>query len=450
MGPHAPPAKENMPTNPTDAGPGGDNEAPLPAPPGAPLPRNAPASDYYAPAPAPDLAQATPAATWQAPSYTPPPTRAGSSPLGMMVGMMVIALVAGGAGGYIAGSRAPRLVSGLGAPSNSSAGGTDKVVTDESVAMIEAAKRVDPAVVTITSSGGAVAPLASGSPAPQSEALGTGIIFDSDGHILTNYHVVAGGTVFTVLFATARQPITAKLVGRDPLNDLAVLKVDGRLPGIAQFGNSKDLQPGQRVMAIGSALGDFKNTVTSGVVSALHRTLSGQSEMDDMIQTDAAINHGNSGGPLVNLGGEVVGVNTAIASRDPNSGDVAQGIGFAIPIDRARDVVSELLTRGSVSHPYLGITYKGIDSQLQAQKSLATDHGALVTDIKTGSPADRAGVRVDDIITAIDGVEIDEDNTLFSVLSKHRPGEQVKLSILRKRSKVSADVTLGQRPENLQ
>jgi len=418
-----------MATRPPDATAGSKGDAPLPVPPG----------DLQSPA----------AATWQAPVYTPPPARSGSSPLGLLVVMLAIALLAGGAGGYIAGSRAPRLVSGLGTPSSSGTGRGDRVVTDESVAMIEAAKRVDPAVVTITSTGGAVSPVATGTPAPQSEALGTGIIFDSDGHVLTNYHVVAGGTVFTVLFATAKQPVTAKLVGRDALNDLAVLKVDGRLPGIAQFGNSRDLQPGQRVMAIGSALGDFKNTVTSGVISALHRTLSGRSEMDDMIQTDAAINHGNSGGPLVNLGGEVVGVNTAIASRDPSSGDVAQGIGFAIPIDRARDVVAELLTKGSVSHPYLGITYNGIDAQLQARKSLAADHGALVTDIKSGSPSDRGGLHVDDIIVSIDGVEIDPDNTLFAVLSKHKVGDRVKLAILRHAKKMSVEVTLGQRPDNL-
>ncbi|MFN2463769.1 MAG: S1C family serine protease [Candidatus Dormibacteria bacterium] len=392
-----------------------------------------------------------PASTWQAPAYSPPPARGGTSPLGAMVVMLVIALFAGAAGGYVAGSRAPRLVSGLSAPSTSGASPADKVVTDESVAMIAAARRVDPAVVTITTTAATSdAPLATSSPGPQSEALGTGIIFDSDGHILTNNHVVSGGTVFTVLFAAAKHPITAKLVGKDALNDLAVLKVDGTLPGIAQFGNSRDLQPGQRVMAIGSALGDFKNTVTSGVVSALHRTLSGQkSEMDDMIQTDAAINHGNSGGPLINLGGEVVGVNTAIAGRDPNSGDVAQGIGFAIPIDRARDVVAELLTRGSVSHPYLGITYRGVDPQLQAQKSLASDHGALVTEVKSGSPSDRGGVHIDDIVTAIDAVEIDEENTLFAVLSKHRAGDRVKLSILRKGRKVTAEVTLGQRPADL-
>ena len=436
-----------MPSTPADQGAGWDGGAPLPVPPSDPLVPTYAAAPEYQPSTSADL---PPAATWQAPVYTPPPARTSSFPFGMMVVMLVIALLAGGAGGYIAGTRAPRLVSGLSAPTNSTTGNVDKVVTDESVAMIEAAKRVDPAVVTITSTSSAASPVATGTPAPLSEALGTGIIFDSDGHILTNYHVVAGGTVFTVLFATAKHPITAKLVGKDALNDLAVLKVDGQLPGIAQFGNSRDLQPGQRVMAIGSALGDFKNTVTSGVVSALHRTLSGtQSEMDDMIQTDAAINHGNSGGPLVNLGGEVIGVNTAIASRDPNSGDVAQGIGFAIPIDRARDVVAELLTKGSVSHPYLGITYKGIDSQVQALKSLSVDHGALVTDIKTGSPADHAGVRIDDVITAIDGVELDQDNTLFAVLSKHRVGDRVKLSILRKGSKVSADVTLGQRPDNL-
>jgi 2-alkenal reductase len=432
-----------MPRKPADPTPAEDAEPLLPVPPGDPVTAAIGADS-------PAASELPPPATWQAPAYTPPPARASSTPLGMMVVMLVIALLAGAAGGYIAGSRAPRLVSGLSAPSNPAAGSADKVVTDESVAMIDAVKRVDPAVVTITATGAATAPVASGTPSPQTEALGTGIIFDSDGHILTNNHVVAGGTVFTVLFATAKKPITARLVGKDALNDLAVLKVDGQVPGIAQFGASRDLQPGQRVLAIGSALGDFKNTVTSGVISALHRNLGGQSEMDDMIQTDAAINHGNSGGPLVNLGGDVVGVNTAIASRDPSSGDVAQGIGFAIPIDRARDIVAQLLTRGTVSHPYLGITYRGIDAQVQALKSLPVDHGALVTDVKSGSPADRGGVRGDDIISAIDGVEIDQDSTLFSVLSKHKVGDKVKLSILRKGSKTTAEVTLGQRPDNLQ
>jgi 2-alkenal reductase len=368
----------------------------------------------------------------------------------MMVIFLMLSMIAGAAGGYIAGSRAPRLVSGLAAQSGSTSNAS-QVTTDESVAMIAAARRVDPAVVTITSTGAAQAPLdTSASPAPQSQALGTGIIFDSDGHILTNNHVVAQGDTFTVLFAAAKKPIRAKLVGKDALNDLAVLKVDGNVPGIAQFGASKDLQPGQRVLAIGSALGDYKNTVTSGVISALHRTLGGQSEMDDMIQTDAAINHGNSGGPLLNLQGEVIGVNTAIAARDPSSGDVAQGIGFAIPSDRARDIATQILQTGSVVHPYLGITYRGIDSQLQAQQSLSADHGALVSDVRAGSPADQAGVKKDDIITQIDTQDIDPDNTLFALLSKHKVGDKVKLTILHAGQKRTVEVTLGQRPANLQ
>jgi 2-alkenal reductase len=430
--------------------------AAAPGPPPARAPRVRVASAWppplaaYLPPPAvPELSPPTVNA-WQAPAYSPPPTRSGVVPLGIMVVMLVLSLVAGAAGGYVAGSRAPRLVSGLDAPSGSSSSAS-KVTTDESIAMIEATKRVDPAVVTITATGSGQAPVdTSASPAPQSQALGTGIIFDSDGHILTNNHVVAQGDTFTVLFAAAKRPINAKLVGTDALNDLAVLKVDGEVPGIAQFGASKDLQPGQRVLAIGSALGDYKNTVTSGVISALHRTLGGQSEMDDMIQTDAAINHGNSGGPLLNLAGEVVGVNTAIAARDPSSGDVAQGIGFAIPSDRARDIASQILKTGSVIHPYLGITYQGIDSQLQAQKSLPVDHGALVSDVKAGSPSDKGGVKKDDIITQIDGLDIDQDNTLFALLSKHMVGDKVKLSILRGGQKKTVEVTLGPRPANLQ
>jgi 2-alkenal reductase len=220
---------------------------------------------------------------------------------------------------------------------------------------------------------------------------------------------------------------------------------------VAEFGSSSDLQPGQMVLAIGSALGDFRNTVTSGVISALHRTLGGSSEMDDMLQTDAAINHGNSGGPLVNLSGHVIGVNTAIAGTDPGSGDIAQGIGFAIPSNRARDIALQILAHGTVQHPFLGITYRGIDSQLQAAQSLPVDHGALVSSVTAGAPADKAGIKKGDIILAIDGKTIDSDNTLSSLLSKHSPGEKVKLTVQRPGSSgnLSIEVTLGQRPSNL-
>ena len=170
---------------------------------------------------------------------------------------------------------------------------------------------------------------------------------------------------------------------------------------MAQFG-SKDLQPGQQVIAIGSALGDFRNTVTSGVISALHRTLTGNSEMDDMIQTDAAINHGNSGGPLINLNGDVIGVNTAIAGSDPASGDQAQGIGFAIPSDHAREIALSS-SPGQVAHPYIGVQYQSIDSQLQAAQNLPVDHGALIKAVTAGGPADKAGLKVGDVIVAVGG-----------------------------------------------
>jgi 2-alkenal reductase len=353
--------------------------------------------------------------------------------------------VAGAAAGYFAGTRAPRVVSGL--VSGSLPRGN--VVVAESLAMIDAAKKVGPATVTITAIQGANG--ATPGVTPGAEALGTGIIFDSDGHILTNDHVVAHGDTFTVLFAQGKNPVKARLTGRDPLDDLAVLKVDDKVPGVAEFGSSNDLQPGQLVLAIGSALGDFRNTVTSGVISALHRTLGGSSEMDDMLQTDAAINHGNSGGPLVNLSGQVIGVNTAIAGTDPGSGSAAQGIGFAIPSNRARDIALQILAHGTVQHPFIGITYKAVDSQLQAAQNLSVDHGAFVANVTAGSPAEKAGIKKGDIIVAIDGQNIDPDNTLFSRLSKHNPGDKVKLSVVRSgtNGNLTIEVTLGQRPSNV-
>jgi len=361
--------------------------------------------------------------------------------LGIVVLLLVAAIVAGATAGYFAGTRAPHVISGL--VSGSLPHGN--VTVAESLAMIDAVKKVGPATVTITALQGA------NGATPAAEALGTGIIFDSDGHILTNDHVVAQGDTFTVLFAQGGTPVQAKLTGRDQLDDLAVLKVDGKVPGVAEFGSSTDLQPGQQVLAIGSALGDFRNTVTAGVISALHRTLGGTSEMDDMLQTDAAINHGNSGGPLVNVSGQVIGVNTAIAGTDPASGASAQGIGFAIPSNKARDIALQILAHGNVQHPFIGITYRAIDGQVQAAQHLPVDHGALVSKVTSGSPADKAGIKDGDIVVAIDGQNIDPDNTLFSRLSKHRPGDKVKLSLVRSgtNGNLTVEVTLGQRPSNV-
>jgi 2-alkenal reductase len=407
-----------------------DHQTPAPE-----LPPPAPDSRAQAADPLPE--------PWTPPAYAPTPqARSGGVGFGVVVLLLVAAIVAGSLAGYIAGSRAPHVVSGLVASNDLPKG---KVTVAESLATIDAAKKVGPATVTITATQGAAGG-PSGSSGPTSGALGTGIIFDSDGHILTNDHVVASGDTFTVLFAAGKTQVRAKLTGRDPLDDLAVLKVDDKVPGVAEFGSSSDLQPGQAVLAIGSALGDFRNTVTAGVISALHRTLGGSSEMDDMLQTDAAINHGNSGGPLVNLSGQVIGVNTAIAGTDPGSGDVAQGIGFAIPSNRARDIAVQILAHGSVQHPFIGITYRAIDTQLQASQNLSVDHGALVSKVTAGSPADKAGIKQGDIILALDNQDIDLDNTVFSLLSKHNPGDKVKLTVLRAGKNSTVEVTLGQRP----
>jgi 2-alkenal reductase len=411
---------------------------PDPRTPAAPGPRSTPAPELPPPMAGSPAALPEP---WTPPAYTPPPQPRPGVGLGIVILLLVAAIVAGAAAGYLAGTRAPRVISGLASGSLP----RGNVTVAESLALIDAAKKVGPATVTITALQGAAGAT------PSAEALGTGIIFDSDGHILTNDHVVAQGDTFTVIFAQGGKPVQAKLTGRDPLDDLAVLKVDGKVPGVAEFGSSNDLQPGQLVLAIGSALGDFRNTVTAGVISALHRTLGGSSEMDDMLQTDAAINHGNSGGPLVNVSGQVIGVNTAIAGTDPGSGSTAQGIGFAIPSNRARDIALQILAHGTVQHPFIGITYRAVDSQLQAAESLSVDHGALVSSVTSGSPAEKAGVKKGDIVVAIDGQTIDLDNTLFSRLSKHNPGDKVKLSLVRSgtNGNLTVEVTLGQRPSNV-
>jgi 2-alkenal reductase len=404
--------------------------------------------------PPPITAAGGDAPSWTPPAYSPPPRPRRGVGAGLLVLIVVLAVLsgtaAGLAGGYLAATNAPARYSGLVNPTGGGVRGGQVSVAD-SLAMIEAVKKAGPATVTITAttSGGTDAAASPGLTSGV-EALGTGIIFDSDGHILTNDHVVAQGDTFTVLFAEGKTSVSAKLIGKDAIDDLAVLKVDQAVPGVAQFATSKDLQAGQQVMAIGSALGDFRNTVTSGVVSALHRTLTGNSEMDDMIQTDAAINHGNSGGPLINLNGDVIGINTAIAGADPNSGDQAQGIGFAIPSDHARDIALLLLKNGKVDHPYLGVTYRPVNPQLRAAQNLPTDNGALVSDVSGGSPADRGGIKKGDIIVSLAGTDLDLDHTLFSVLSQHRVGESVKVTIIRSGgSRQTLDVTLGTRPANL-
>ena len=315
-----------------------------------------------------------------------------------------------------------------------------------------AVKVAGPAVVTVintlsTQSGGQFGRQFGGGIAPQ--ASGSGVIIDGKGYILTNNHVVEQEQSLEVVFANGTKA-PATLVGTDAFSDLAVIKVSGTMPGVAQFGNSDTLEVGQPVVAIGSALGDYQNTVTEGIVSGLHRTVTDANSpsLQDLIQTDAAINHGNSGGPLLDLSGKVVGINTAVVRGDATSGDVAEGLGFAIPSKTAQQVANQIISGGSVERPFIGITYQAIDAQVAAQYNLPTDTGLLITDVSAGSPAEKAGITPNSVMTKFDGVTLTDSSSLLELVMKHKVGDTVKVTIIPANSQVAKEIsiTLAARP----
>lgn len=270
----------------------------------------------------------------------------------------------------------------------------------------------------------------------QQVAAGTGFIVSTDGYILTNKHVVnVEAGEYTFITNDGKQ-YDARLVGSDPFNDLAVLKIDASgLPAV-ELGDSDSLELGQTVIAIGNTLDQFPNTVTKGIVSGNGRTITagdgqGQSEtIEKVIQTDAAINRGNSGGPLINLSGQVVGINTAVSQE-------GQLIGFAIPVNLAKPVIESVQKQGRVIRPYLGVRYRLIDADFAKQNSLSVDYGALIIRgqaqelaIVPGSPADKAGLEENDIILEINGQKIDSDNTLASMMKQFKVGESITLKVL--------------------
>lgn len=313
---------------------------------------------------------------------------------------------------------------------------------DVETAITEAVQNVGPAVVTVVAT----------VPGQQtffgysgdSTSTGSGIFISSDGYILTNNHVIEGGKSYQIIYSDGSQN-DASLVGTDQYSDLAVLKVSDNVPAIATLGNSDALNPGETVIAIGSPLGDFKNTVTVGVVSATGRSIDSGSgySIDGLIQTDAAINQGNSGGPLVNLAGEVVAINTLIV-RSTGTGTVAEGLGFAIPINTARVISEQLIQNGFVSRPYLGISYQPISPRVAAVYRLPVQYGVYITDIYANSPASQAGLRVGDIITAIDNTNLDDTHEYLNILFQYSAGDPVTLTVNRSGKTIQVQVTLGE------
>lgn len=263
--------------------------------------------------------------------------------------------------------------------------------------IVDVAAVVRPAVVSITFQ---IAPSIFLQPVPQ-EGAGSGVIFDAKGYILTNNHVVEGAQNIKVTLPDGRT-FDGTTVGRDPVTDLAVVKIAGDNLPIASFGDSGKLRIGEWVVAIGNALAlEGGPTVTQGVVGALGRSIQEENGnvLDDMIQTDAAINPGNSGGPLVNMAGEVVGINTVVASD-------AQNIGFAISINTARPVMESILAQGRVIRPYMGVSTQTVTAAVASQYGLSVNQGALVTQVTRNAPAAQAGLRAGDVISRLDGTQI--------------------------------------------
>jgi S1-C subfamily serine protease len=280
---------------------------------------------------------------------------------------------------------------------------------------------------------------------------GTGFVIDGSGNIVTNEHVVRGGTGFEVILSDGEKR-DATLVGSDPLSDLAVVRMEGAPPSTVAFGDSGTLQQGQPVLAIGSPLGEFTGTVTSGVVSALNRdfpvnpAMAGVDIYTDLIQHDAAINPGNSGGPLFDLAGRVVGVNTL---GIPQSGVTpVQGLFFAIPANRVADIASQLIENGQASYPYIGIEPRAISPDLAAQNNLPVEYGAYVLATVQGGPAEQAGIRQGDIIVGIGDQRIQGQTTFTEALFAQSPGDTVTVTVLRGNEEIQFEVTLAGRQES--
>ncbi|RRR68745.1 MAG: PDZ domain-containing protein [Candidatus Viridilinea halotolerans] len=315
--------------------------------------------------------------------------------------------------------------------------------TGEVVSAVAAVQQVGPAVVTVINRSN------------QGSGSGSGVIISNEGYIITNNHVVEDSRDIAVVFAdnTRRE---AELIGTDPLNDIAIIRVGGALPAVAVIGDAASLQPGETVLAIGSPLGNFRNSVTAGVVSALNRSVG---PMEGLIQTDAAINSGNSGGPLINLRGEVVGINTLVVRNDFDLSFGAapvEGLGFAVPSTIFRNVADQLIANGEVRYPFLGVRYLSIDGNLAAELGLPVQNGALVQSgrsgqsaIEPGSAAERAGILDGDIIVAINGTRLDYNTSLRQLLLRHAPGDTVTITVLRDGSEQPLEVTLGQRAPNM-
>ena len=299
------------------------------------------------------------------------------------------------------------------------------IVTEQS-ALVEAVKQVLPAVVTVINQN------------DRGVGSGSGFFISEDGYVVTNYHVIAGTDNLVVIYAQGGTA-QAELVGAAPEFDLAVLKIEKAVPATVEWGDSGELPLGSHVIAIGSALGRYQNTVTAGILSGFNRELG---PLRGLLQTDAAINNGNSGGPLINLAGQVIGINTMVVRGGFSE---AEGLGFAIPSNVAMKVVERLIETGEVRPSFLGIQYQELNPQLASEEGLNITYGALLQEIVPDTPAAQAGLRPGDVVVAINGQMIDERHPLLSLLLQYVAGETITVDVLRAGETFQTTLTLGER-----
>lgn len=335
----------------------------------------------------------------------------------------------------------------------------EKISVKEDSAVVDSVKKVSPAVVSIvfTKDVKSIDPFNfyyGVETTQQQKGSGSGFIITSDGLVVTNKHVASvEGAKYSVITSDGKT-YDAKVLAQDPMMDMAVLKIEAKGLPVVEFGNSDDLEVGQRVIAIGNSLGEFQNSVTVGVLSAKERSLvagdqsgNNSENLEGLLQTDAAINQGNSGGPMLNLKGQVIGINTATVSKSE-----AEGIGFAIPISSVSSGIESVKKTGKLTRPYLGVRYASVNKQIAGLKNLKTDNGALVIGdisknlpaVVSGSPADQAGIKDGDVITEIAGKKLDESHSLMRILGMLNPGDQVDVKVIRDSKDIIYKVTLGE------
>jgi serine protease Do len=349
--------------------------------------------------------------------------------------------------------------------------GQKKIITSQSQLISQIARTVGPSVVSVnvaitSSSSSATDPFGyfGFSQPQQAQAAGTGIIISSSGLVVTNRHVVPDGTTqVSVTLSDGTELKNVSIIGRTSSSDsldVAILKINdtqGHKLTPAVIGDSSIVQVGDNVVAIGNALGQFQNTVTSGIISGYGRSVqasdssgtAASENLDDLFQTDAAINEGNSGGPLVNLNGQVIGINTATAGN-------AQNIGFAIPINDVRGLINQVIKTGKFARPYLGVHYIPLTADTANTYGLSVQNGAFIVpsndpanpSVLSGGPADQAGLKEHDIITAVGGSKVDQTHSLTSLLDSHQPGDKVVLTVLRGSQTLHISATLGSTPSS--